>query len=189
MDEDLIRRARAGDSEARSALIVALRDRLERFAPGLVGERVGARYRISDIVQSTCVEVCERVDDFGGEEMADFQRWAKLLLANNIRRKVRRDSAQKRGGGQIAEPLSDEPERTDNSPSLLAGRREQLEGLIDALDTITPIDRELLYATRFEGQTAAEVAEKFGFHEATVRRRVAAARATLLIEADSRGLL
>lgn len=189
MDEDLIDRARAGDADARSALIIALRERLERFAPGLVGEGVGARYRISDLVQSTCVEVCERVDDFGGEGIDDFQRWAKLLLANNIRRKARHDRAQKRGGGAKALPFVEAEDAQGSTPSVHAFRREQLEGLLDLLESISPIDRELLYATRFEGKTAVEVAEQFDFHEATVRRRVAAARAALLVEARRRGLL
>jgi RNA polymerase sigma factor (sigma-70 family) len=187
MDE-IMRRVREGDPTARSELIDALRVQLGRDANNLLGEKLRAQYGISDIVQSTCLEICERIEGFKGEQIDDVHRWARLLMRNNIRRKARFHAAKKRNAGQRAEPLVDGI-REQSTPSVQALHREELTALLPLMTTIKAEDRELLYACIFASGGAREVAREFGYAESKVRSRVARARAVLLMEARRRGLL
>ena len=105
LDEgELVRRAQAGDRAAVTAL-------LERHLPGLeayvrlrVGRAFGPRDGVSDVVQSACRDLLERLDGFqhGGEHA--FRHWLYATAARKIADRFAFHGAERRNAGREAPP-------------------------------------------------------------------------------------
>jgi len=94
--ELILRRAVAGDSQAR-------RDLLNRFRPlmRLVAARharrvLSHRFDESDLVQITCLEAFKSFKQFAGGSMVEFQSWLEAILERQMLGQWRRHTAQKR---------------------------------------------------------------------------------------------
>ena len=156
-DGDLIARWKAGDERAASLLVERHAEALARFAASL-GERID----IDEIVQDTFVRAFQSIDGFRGE--SSFRTW----LFTIERRLVldRRRAARRR------------PEGVPIGESDAATAYDQLEGLVadeterkvrDAVERLTPTQRQVFTLRVGEGLSYKEIAEVAGTTEGAAR--------------------
>jgi len=175
LDEgELVRRAQAGDRAAVTAL-------LERHLPGLeayvrlrVGRAFGPRDGVSDVVQSACRDLLERLDGFqhGGEHA--FRHWLYATAARKIADRFAFHGAERRNAGREAPP----PEASAAlaaafaglaSPSQQAMGAEFLTRLEEAFEELEEDEREVVLLSRVAGLSRTEVADAMGRTENAVR--------------------
>ena len=98
---NLVRRAQTGDARASAALF-------ERYLP-IVGQivalRVGKPMRDfgedEDIVQQSLLNALRQLGGLEFHSEGAFRNWMVQLVENTIRDHLRRQNAQKRGGGRV----------------------------------------------------------------------------------------
>ena len=163
--EQLVRRARAGDSAALGELLDAHRPYLRLIAERLLDRRVGARLDASDLIQQTCLSVHKRMEEFIGEEGPEFIAWLRQIHERNIQNAMRDHlHAQKRG---VSREAASDPEKSpgaeralsrETSPSqrLLLG--ESAVALAGALEQIPDDQREAVRLRYIEGRPLTEIA-------------------------------
>jgi RNA polymerase sigma-70 factor, ECF subfamily len=95
---DDIRAARRGDRDALDRLLKSIEERLARQAETRLGASLRAKIRISDVLQSTYLDVMKSLDKFRGETPEAWDAWVISILENNIRDKGKYFQRQKRQG-------------------------------------------------------------------------------------------
>lgn len=181
--DSLVARARAGDRAAFEALLEQVRASLEVLAQRLLGARLRARVRVSDVVQSACCDVIEGFKDYAGQSPRTFDAWVSQILRNNLRKKGRHFNAEKRrepaavrgteAAGAAAEPPATDPARTDS---------DELSLVAQALARLEERQRRVLTWRLLEGRDYKEIAEIERTSLATARSLVFRARAALSVE-------
>ncbi len=170
MIDDLLRRARSGDSSAREELLAHLRPQLRAWAENALNARYDRRLDASDLTQLTLLELHQKLEQFVGGTEGQLLAWLKTSLQRNLVDAVRRANAQKRHVGRersLDAPvddqfLRDEPSAPTSSPSLRAMRTEAKEQLHRALDQLLPEQRLVVQQVHLEGRRIADVAEQLG---------------------------
>ena len=181
---DLIARARAGDREALGALFTRYRARLRRMVEVRLDPRLQARLDASDVVQEAYVEVVERLEEYRRDPKLPLFLWLRLVVGERLLRLHRhhlgtqmRDAGREvslyRGALPAASSaaLAAQLLGKHTSPTQAAVRAERLLRLQEALNTLDPVDREVLSLRHFEELTAAETAQVLGIEEAAAAKR------------------
>jgi RNA polymerase sigma-70 factor (ECF subfamily) len=155
---------------------------LRRYVRAKAGPAVRAREPVSDIVQSIVREACE-TPLREHEDDGAFRSWLCTIAANKIVSKNRFYSAERRDAAR-ERPLSEHgrtpPAAEDErSPEIRAEREEDLDRLRRALDSLDPLDREIVVLRKLLDVPAAEVAERVELSISTVRSRLARAMTEL----------
>src|SRR5205085_5121498 len=169
---DLIERARAGDREALNALFVRHRGRLRRMVEMRLDIRLQARLDASDVVQDAYVEVAERLEEYLRDPKLPFFLWLRLVVGERLlrlhrhhlgtqMRDVSREVSLYRGALPAASSaaLAAQLLGKHTSPTQAVVRAERILRLQEALNTLDPVDREILALRHFEELTAAETAQ------------------------------
>lgn len=202
MSEDslpLIRRARDGDAQAVESL-------LERHLPGLQGflhQRAGEMLRgkegISDLVQSTCRELLQDLDELAWEGETHFKRWLYQAALRKVVDKARYWKAERRDAGRDAELAPADGDESMASriaaafadelgtPSGAAEHKEELQRLESALQRLSRDHRDVILMARFLDQSHAEIAGQLGRSEGAVRVLLHRAIAALRVEMEKPG--
>jgi RNA polymerase sigma-70 factor (ECF subfamily) len=183
--EALVRRSSAGDRQALQAL-------LERHLPALrawvrlrAGPQVRAHESQSDIVQSVCRELLEGLAGLEWRGEAAFRAWLftaavrKLVERQRHWQAARRDAAREQAtpsGMDLAELYG-----TVLTPSRVAMAREDVTRLEAAFDELTEEQRDVLLLARVAGLSRAEIAERLGRTEDSVRNLLHRATARLAL--------
>src|SRR5262245_3067262 len=181
---DLIERARAGDRKALNALFARHRDRLCRMVETRLDPRLRARLDASDVVQDAYVAVVERLPEYLRDPKLPFFLWLRLVVGERLvqlhrhhlgthLRDAGREISLYRG---VLPPASSAALAAQllgklTSPSQAAVRAERILRLQEALNTLDPVDREVLALRHFEELTAAESAQVLGIEEAAAAKR------------------
>lgn len=174
-DEDLLRRARAGDAEAFEAACRRSVDRLLRAArqgiPAALRRKVGA----SDVVQEAYLAAFERLREFESRGPDAFESWLTKIVEFKVREAVRRFSAtaKRSVGRETGLDSNAEGARADErlkSPSHLASHREQVERTKQAIERLPPESRAVLRLMQKEQLTLGEAAEKLGKSREAVKK-------------------
>jgi RNA polymerase sigma-70 factor (subfamily 1) len=193
-DAALVDAAVAGDSTAIEQL-------LERHLPGLrayirlrAGAGLRARESSSDLVQSVCRDVLENMGRFRYPGEAAFRAWLYATAMRKIAdraeywRAAMRDPARevRLSPGSATRPSTDDDARLADvyrasffSPSQAAMGREALARLEAAFEKLPEDYREVIVLSRIVGLSRAEIAERMGRTEASVRNLVSRALAEL----------
>jgi RNA polymerase sigma-70 factor (ECF subfamily) len=167
---------------------------LERYAPDLeryvarhAGGLVRARESSSDLAQSVCREVLERLADgrfrYAGE--AAFRQWLyraavmKMLQRHRHWQAERRDPAREVGRGPVTEEHGLSALAAGATPSEDAIRIEELERFREAFERLAERDQDLIRLHHAEGRTHAEIAAELGISEASSRMALSRALARL----------
>ncbi|TAH34900.1 MAG: sigma-70 family RNA polymerase sigma factor [Planctomycetota bacterium] len=178
--EDLRHSAAAGDAAAMHELLLRHLPGLERFLARNAGDLIAAKESRSDLAQSVCREVLERLatDRLQFRSEPEFRHWlyeAALFKLRNRHRYYRarkRDAAAERSGAASA------PADT-TGPGSKVRRREQQERLAAALQLLPEPEREIVRLAHLEGLAHAAIAERLGITESHSRTRLARALAKL----------
>jgi len=167
-DAVLVAKARRGDAAAFETLV----RRHLKAAYAVALARVGQPADAEDVVQDAFVTALQKLDSCRSPDR--FGAWLLEIVRNrahNYRRyQAVRDTL----------PLSETtPASRAAGPEREAERTEMKERLIEALDTLTELQREVILLFDFEGWPHREIAEKLGISEVSARVHLSNARRAL----------
>jgi RNA polymerase sigma-70 factor, ECF subfamily len=176
---DLLRRAAAGDEQAFQDLIGRYRDRLKRMVHLRLNRRLQGRVDDSDVLQEAYLDVARRLPEYLANPTLPFFLWlrhlAGLKLAEVHRRHLgtqRRDADREvtlhRGGLPEADSVSLANQLLGKltTPSQAAIKAETRLFVQEALNSMDPLDREVLALKHFEQLSTSEIAEVLGLSKA-----------------------
>ncbi len=170
----LLREMRAGSRPAFDELFRRIQHELRRYAQSMIRPSAGHEASSTELVNMACAKLLGR-----GELQAQDRAHLFFLLGRAMRdalvEEVRKDAAQKRGGGRAAAPLADFPvqERTTYLDIL------DLNTALAELEVRDPIGARVIELRFFAGLTLEQTAEAMGCSFADVRRDWSYARAWL----------
>ena len=180
----LLRRAGAGDRQAVAELFDRYRGRLEQMVRLRMDRRLRGRLDPSDVLQEAYIEVARRAEGFAREPTTSVYLWLRFLTAQVLVDLTRRHlGARMRDAGQeISLHRGAWPQASSaslagmllgrlTSPSRAAVRVEMQLGIQEALNSMDPIDREVLALRHFEQLSNAEVAQVLGLSKAAASNR------------------
>jgi RNA polymerase sigma-70 factor (ECF subfamily) len=188
----LIERARAGDRDALNDVFARHRDRLRRMVEMRLDWRLRARLDASDVIQDAYLEVAQRLEEYLRDPRLPLFLWLRLVVGERLSKLHRHHlGAQLRDAGREislyrdAYPLAESRALAaqllgkHTSPTQAAVRAERMLRLQEALNTLDPIDREVLSLRHFEELTRAETAAVLGIEEPAAAKRYIRALARL----------
>jgi RNA polymerase sigma-70 factor (ECF subfamily) len=181
--DELIERARAGDSAAAEAVLVSHRDRLRRMVAVRLDRRIAARVDPSDVVQEALADAARGLPGYLRKPPLPFYPWLRQFAWERLvklhrhhihvqRRSVARE--ERRPGG-----LNDESTRIlakmlvagGPSPSDRMIRDESRERVRAAMARLTAGDRNILVMRNLEALSMSEIAAVVGVSEGAVKVR------------------
>ena len=176
-DLALVRRAQAGEADAFRALVVRYQRKVYALALGIVKDADLAW----DVAQEAFVRVHGHLGEFEGK--SSFSTWLFRISTHVAIDSVRKERATQKddvddlrdadltgaGEGILATSLGNDPRQ-----NLL--RRELVEKMQAALDTLPEKHRTILVLRELEGLSYEELAERLGIHKGTVMSRLFHAR-------------
>jgi RNA polymerase sigma-70 factor, ECF subfamily len=184
-DERRLRLALQGDGTAWSELLARHRNRLRRMIALRLDRRLRGRIDPSDVIQEAYLDAARRLGDYARDPdpMPPFL-WLRFLASQRLQEVHRRHLGAK--GRDAAREIALEgvpmPAATsaalaaqllgrDTSASEAALRAERKLRLMDSLEAMDPIDREILALRHLEELTNAEAARTLGLSEAAASKR------------------
>jgi RNA polymerase sigma-70 factor (ECF subfamily) len=180
----LIERSHAGDARALNELLTRHRERLRRMVEMRLDHRVQARVDASDVIQDAYVEVVERLEEYVRDPKLPFFLWLRLVVGERLLKLHRYHLGTKMrdAGREVALYRGALPQASSaalaaqllgkhTSPSQAAVRAERVLRLQEALNTLDPLDREVLALRHFEELTSAEAARVLEIEEEAAAKR------------------
>lgn len=186
--EQLLARARAGDSSALGALLGLYRNYLRLLAQPRIGVRLQQRLDASDVVQETLMEAYRDFEDFEGNREQQILSWLRRILVRNLADAVKYHRAHRRDleRQQSIEAFVDRSTKAvqalaaeTSTPSRQVSRREQAVILADVLTGLPEDYREVLKLRHLDQLKFEEVAGRMGRSTEAVRKLWARALAKL----------
>lgn len=182
--DQLVERAKAGDADALNSVFGRNRDRLRRMVEMRLDRRLQGRVDASDVIQEAHLEVLQRFAEYSANPRLPFFLWLRLVVGERLVKTHRehlgtqkRDAAMEVSLFREALPTASSAALAaqllgkHTSPTQAAVRAERLLRLQDALNSLEPIDREILSLRHFEELTRAETALALGIEEAAAAKR------------------
>jgi RNA polymerase sigma-70 factor (ECF subfamily) len=182
--DDLHRRASAGDPGALVELFVRNREQLRRMVSLRLDRRLQGRVDPSDVLQEAQLEVLRRAASYAADRRMPPFLWLRTITCQQLIASHRRHlGAQMRSAGQeIALHRGPLPQATSaslaemllgrlTSPTLAAHRAEVRVLLQEALNSMEPLDREVLALRHFEELSNSEVAQVLGLSKTAASNR------------------
>lgn len=173
INDDLIQRAKSGDEKALAELFGILKPRLHRVISTRMSPMLRGRVDPSDILQEAYLDLAKRLPAFDQKGISMFV-WMRMVanesLVNAHRIHV---NTQKRGAGREVSLRAQNPCESSiclaghlmaqhTSVSNVVLRNELQASLMEAIDQINEVDREIILMRIFEGLSNSEAAETLG---------------------------
>jgi RNA polymerase sigma-70 factor (ECF subfamily) len=182
--DQLVERLRAGDRQALTDLFQRHRDRLRRMVELRMDPRLQGRVDASDVLQDAFLDTVARVDSYLQRPDLPAFLWLRLIVGERLAICQRRHlGAKMRAAGQEVSLYRDPlPQATSaalasmllghlTSPSHAAIRAELVLQVQEALNTLDPLDREVVALRHFEELSRAETAQVLGISEEAGAKR------------------
>jgi RNA polymerase sigma-70 factor (ECF subfamily) len=181
---ELLREAATGNDQAVRSLLGLYQGPLLRMVQLRLDRRLRGRVDPDDILQETYVEAVRRLADYVDHPPMSFYLWLRFLAGQKLVDALRHHlGVQKRDVGmEVSLYRGPMPEASSASlASLLLGRlttpsqaairiETQLQ-VQQVLNTLDPIDREVLVLRHFEDLSNQEVAELLGLRKSAASKR------------------
>jgi RNA polymerase sigma-70 factor (ECF subfamily) len=180
----LLEQARAGDRAALNELFSRHRQRLRRMVELRLDRRLQARIDASDVIQEAYVEAVTRLEEYLREPAYPLFLWLRLLVGERLLKLHRHHlGTQMRDAGlevsiyrgalpaASSAALAAQLLGKHTSPTQAAVRAERMLRLQEALNTLDPMDREVLSLRHFEEMTLAETALSLEITESAAAKR------------------
>ena len=171
--QQLVALAKEGDQPAIEQLCRVYGERIRRIVRLRMDRKLRPKLDSVDVVQDALVLALDGLKDFTYENEGDFLRWLSRIAENKLRdildkfhtdkRDIRREIPFKReesnteGGSFRADVPLDA-----TTPSVVLSRKEQLDRLERAIDSLKPEYREVVLLARIERLSQAEIAARLG---------------------------
>jgi RNA polymerase sigma-70 factor (ECF subfamily) len=146
--------------------------------------RLRPRIDASDVMQDAYVDVVARLEEYLRDPKIPLFLWLRLIVGERLLKLHRhhlgtqmRDASREvslyRGALPEASSaaLAAQLLGRHTSPTQAAVRAERILRLQEALNTLDPIDREIMSLRHFEELTSREAAQVLGIEEATAAKR------------------
>jgi RNA polymerase sigma-70 factor (ECF subfamily) len=175
---------RTGGRAALAALFDRQRERLRRMVELRIDPRVRARVDASDVLQEAFLDLAGDLDAYLADPALPPWLWLRVHVGRRLTDLNRRHlGARMRDAGRevslYREPL---PEASSaalasmllgrlTSPTQAAQRAERLLRVQEALNSLDPVDREVLALRHFEQLDRAETAEALGISPEAAAKR------------------
>jgi RNA polymerase sigma-70 factor, ECF subfamily len=180
----LLELARAGDKAALNEIFAQHRARLRRMVELRLDRRLQSRIDASDVIQEAYVDVVTRLEEYLTKPDYPLFLWLRLIVGERLVKLHRHHlGAQMRDAGlEVSIYRGALPEASSaalaarllgkhTSPTQAAERAERMMRLQEALNTLDPMDREVLSLRHFEEMSLAETALTFGIQESAAAKR------------------
>jgi RNA polymerase sigma-70 factor (ECF subfamily) len=175
----LLQRALDGDEQATQELFELHRGRLKRMVHMRLSRRLQGRVDDSDVLQEAFLDVSQRLREYATDPKLPFFLWLRhmtgLRLAEIHRRHLGtqlrdadREVTLHRGGLPEADSVSLAAHLLGQltTPSQAAIKAETRLLVQDALNSMDPVDREVLALKHFEQLSTSEIGEVLGMSKA-----------------------
>jgi RNA polymerase sigma-70 factor (ECF subfamily) len=170
--ESLIRRASAGDNDALAALFEPYRQRLRKMVQVRLDRRLQGRIDASDVLQEAYLDVARRLGEYERERKLPLFLWLRLITGQRLLHLHRQhlQTAMRDANREISIYRGAMPQATTaclaaslmgrwTSVSQHAMRAEIQVRLQETLNSMEPIDREILVLRHFEELSNGEAAQ------------------------------
>jgi RNA polymerase sigma-70 factor (ECF subfamily) len=182
--EQLLRRAAEGGREEFGELLERHRQRLRRMVALRLDRRLQGRVDPSDVIQEVYLEASARLPEYLHEPTMPFFLWLRFLTGQKVlqlhrqhlgahMRDVGREVSLYRGALPTASSaaLAAQLVGHETRPSEAAVRAERKVRLQEALNSMDPLDREVLALRHFEQLSTAETAQVLNIKDAAAGKR------------------
>lgn len=180
----LIHQLRAGDRQALADLFQGYRERLRRMVELRMDARLRTRLDASDVLQEAFLDLAGDLDAYRADPKLEPLLWMRLHVGRRLTMLHRRHlgTAMRDAGLEVSLHREALPQASSvalasvllgrhTSPTQAAQRAERLLRIQGALDSLAPIDREILALKHFEELSRAETAEVLGIRPEAAARR------------------
>jgi RNA polymerase sigma-70 factor, ECF subfamily len=180
----LIRQAIGGDQGAATTLFSQYHDRLLRMVRLRMDHRLRGRVDSEDILQEAYLDAVQRLAEYQAHPPMSFFLWLRFLAGQKLidaqrhhlgveKRDVSREVSLYRGPMPEASSASLAAQLLGRltSPSLAAIRAETQIKVQEVLNSMDPMDREVLVLRHFEHLANADVAELLSISPAAASKR------------------
>ncbi len=181
---DPIENLRGGDRQALAALFEQHRQRLRRMVELRLDPRLRARIDASDVVQEAFLDIARDLDAYLADPKLPPMLWLRLHVGRRLTRLHRqhlgtrmRDAGQEISLHQGALPQVSSAALASTlvgqltSPTQAAQRAELTQRVQEALNSLDPIDREVVALRHFEQLSRAEAALVLGISKEAGAKR------------------
>lgn len=175
---DLIERARHGDREAVDELFARHIPALQRWASGRLPKWARDLADTSDLVQATALDAFRQLSRFEVRGDGALQAYLRHSLMNRLRNELRRLS-RKPAAGVLESGIA----ASSLSPLETAIQQEKVQRYVDALDRLTPEERDAIVGRVEFGLSYRELAEFLGKPSADAAR-MAVSRALIRLAGE-----
>lgn len=174
---ELLQRVKAGDTQALAELFSLYRDRLWRIINFRLDNRLLGRVDADDVLQEVYLAAAQRLEHYLDDSTHSFFIWLRLIanqtlidvhrrhLGAKMRDASRDMSIHAHYAQATSMSIASQLLGNFTSPSQIAMRDEIAIQLDKAIDSMEPIDREVLALRHFEELTNSEVAEVLGIQQ------------------------
>jgi RNA polymerase sigma-70 factor (ECF subfamily) len=182
--DDLLRQAKAGDAAALGTLFAHYRDRLRKMVRLRLDRRVAGRLDASDVLQEAYLDVARRFPEYVAAPAVPFYVWLRALTGQRLIDLHRQHlGAKMRDAGQevslyrgalpqaSSASLAQQLLAGLTSPTQAAVRAEMQLQLQEALNSMDPIDREVVVLRHFEEMNNIETAAVLGIETSAASKR------------------
>ena len=178
--DELLRRAEAGDLEARNDLLQRYRRRLRHMVDVHLNQRLSTRVDPSDIVQDALIDAAEGLSEYIQHRPLPFYPWLRQFAWNRLVDMHRRHTAGKRDVRREVDwhlsdvsacDLAQRLVGSGTSPSAHVNRAELSARVREILSTMRSHDCQVLILRHLEELSTAEIANVIGISEEAVKKR------------------
>jgi RNA polymerase sigma-70 factor (ECF subfamily) len=180
----LLERLRAGDRNALADLFQRHRDRLRRMVELRMDARLHGRVDASDVLQDGFLDMATRLESYLRDPRLPVFLWLRLIVSDRLASYHRRHLGAKLRDVGLEVSLYRDPLPQASSaalasmllgrltsPSNAAIRAEQVIQVQEALNSLEPLDREVVALRHFEQLSRAETAQVLGITEEAGAKR------------------
>lgn len=160
----LLDRSRAGEAEARDALLARLRPYLKALIRSWLGADLARQLADSDVVQVTLVKIHEHFEQFRGQGVPELLGWARRIAYH-----AAIDHKKQRSAGQAEEGLLQAVPARDLPPLERIERAEEVVRLTAALERLPEARQEVVRARLFEGLSYGDISRRCGTSAGALR--------------------
>jgi len=182
--DQLLQRAAQGDQQGWGALLERHRARLRRMVAMRLDRRLQGRIDASDVIQEAYQEAWSRLPEYLRQRPAPFFMWLRYLTGQKLLELHRQHlgTRMRDASREVSLYHGTMPETSsaalaaqllgrDPQPSEAAIRAEMKIRLEEALNTMDPLDREVLALRHFEHLSNAETAQVLGLGTSAASKR------------------